>query len=178
MRRSLRRPRKKSRRGRGLSGRLRAEAVRRSSGLIAGTLTHMVAPGIRRYRSANRRSTSSVGGRRAQFAGSGNDAARRVRSSAQGSTISTPMLWNSLAFRVTTPSPRVAAAAARKASGTWSSSAAPPPSLVFHDPRARAGVGLCPVCVWMSKKLPSDGLGLHQGAHTPPWLYRQGNRLR
>ena len=24
----------------------------------------------------------------------------------------------------------------------------------------------------------ADELGLHQGTHTPPWLYRQGNRLR
>lgn len=43
----------------------------------------------------------------------------------QGSTVSTPVLRNSLAFRVSTTSPRVAAAAAMKASGTWSSSGSP-----------------------------------------------------
>ena len=49
-------------------------------------------------------------------AGVGNDAHRGL--AVQGSTVVTPVLRNPPAFRVTTASPREAAAAARKASGT------------------------------------------------------------
>ena len=49
---------------------------------------------------------------------------RAAHAAVQRLTVSTPMLRNSTVLRVTTASPRVAAAA-RKASGTWSSSASP-----------------------------------------------------
>ena len=101
----------------------------------------------------------------------------------QGSTVSTPVCRNSAGSRVTMVSPRTAAAAARKASGTWSSSNAPsgtsdasnPRGPVFRHPLARRNPGqACDGAAWRPPP-QCPGIAASEG---PPGLRQQEGRRR